>query len=134
MSILNDAFQKGVTIVEAGPDVGVDAVFREMLEEFLTNRTRGVRREDLLRGAPWEDEETGRHYFRLMDLMKFLTRQGSKMQRNEVTTRLKKDYGAEPNFQLKVKGDMNIRAWWIPVDKIDRAPELDAPEQEEDAI
>ncbi len=133
MGILNDAFQKGVTTVEAGADVGIDAVFREMLEEFLTNRTRGVRREDLLRGAPWEDEETGKHYFRLMDLMKFMTRQGSKMQRNEVTTRIRNDYGGRP-MQFKAKAEANINAWWIAVNMIGRAPELDAPEDEEESL
>jgi hypothetical protein len=133
MGILNDAFSKGVDIVEVGPDVGAGAVFHELLEEFLTNRTRGLRREDLLRGAPWEDEETGRHLFRLQDFMKFLTRQGSKLHRNEVAARIKNDYGGGP-YQTKVKGEVVVRCWFVPVDRVGRAPTLDAPHEEEEGL
>jgi hypothetical protein len=132
MGILNDALQK-VERIEASSDTGVSAVFHEMLEEFLTNRTRGVRREDLLRGAPWENEEKGRHYFRLRDLQNFLNRQGSKMGRPEITTRLREDYQGETE-QFKVKGNINIMAWWIKSSSITRAPTLDPPQDEEDLI
>ena len=52
-----------MTVVEAEEDTTRGGEFRELLEDFLTNRTRGQRREDLLRGAPYEDEEQQRHYF-----------------------------------------------------------------------
>jgi hypothetical protein len=49
--------------------------FQEVLEEFLTNRARGERREDLLRGQPWEDMNLGRHYFRMSAFRHFLGRE-----------------------------------------------------------
>jgi hypothetical protein len=133
MGILNEAFQRGVTQIEAGPDVSVSAIFHEMLEEFLTNRTRGEKREDLLRGAPWENEEQGRHYFRLQDLMKFLARQGSKMHRPEVSARLKKDYEGD-RMQFRIPGKANINAWWVMSKFIQKVPTLDLPNDREDDI
>ena len=55
-----------------------DEEFREYLEEFLTNRQRGSAREDILSGRPWQNEETGRHLFRLKDLVAFLDRERSR--------------------------------------------------------
>ena len=132
MGILNDALQK-VTHIDAGPDVGVAAVFHEMLEEFLTNRTKGTRKEDILRGAPWEDEEAGRHYFRLRDLEKFLNRQGMKMGRNEIFWRLRDDFGGGKK-QMNIKGMANVNAWWVMSKYIGKAPTLDPPEERESAL
>jgi hypothetical protein len=132
MGILNDALQK-VDIIEAGPDVGISAIFHEMIEEFLTNRTRGERREDLLRGAPWEDEEQGRHYFRLQDLMKFLGRQGSKMSRSEVTTRIRENFDGG-TMQFHIPGKANINVWWVMAKHIAKAPSLELPLEKEDEL
>jgi hypothetical protein len=132
MGILNDALQK-VDIIEAGPDVGISAIFHEMIEEFLTNRTRGERREDLLRGAPWEDEEQGRHYFRLQDLMKFLGRQGSKMSRSEVTTRIRENFDGG-TMQFHIPGKANINVWWVMAKYIAKAPSLELPLEKEDEL
>lgn len=132
MSILNEALQK-VEIIAASPDIGTAAVFHELLEEFLTNRTRGERKEDLLRGAPWENEEEGRHYFPIKDLERFMNRQGSKMHRNEITTRIREDYEGGRK-QMNIKGLANINVWWVMSNKIGRAPELDTPEDKEDMI
>jgi hypothetical protein len=41
--------------VDPPPDLQAGAEFLELLTEFLTNRTKGERREDLLAGRPWED-------------------------------------------------------------------------------
>jgi hypothetical protein len=54
------------------PEMTDEAVFLEELEEFLTNRQRGDREEDILTGRPWEDMEEGQHWFRLKDLVKYL--------------------------------------------------------------
>jgi len=131
MSILNDAF-KNVDILEAGPDVGIEAIFHEMLEEFLTNMTRGQRIEDLLRGAPFEDEDEGRHYFRIRDLMTFLTRQGLKMGRPEVSTRVRENYGGG-KMQKKIKG-VNINVWWVDGSTIEKAQQLELPVDKEDHL
>lgn len=129
--IVGDAMQN-CGMIEAGPDVGITAIFHELLEEFLTNRTRGTRKEDLLRGAPWEDEEEGIHYFRIRDFESFLLKNGSKMERNEVVTRIREDYGGDKK-QQKVK-TFNINVWWVKSDKISKAAVLDLPQDKEDHL
>ena len=59
---------------KAAPGVDRASQFRELLTEFLLNRARGDRREDLLRGVPWLDVDAARHYFRLKDLKNFIER------------------------------------------------------------
>lgn len=133
IGILSEAMAN-VDMIEAGPDVGTAAVFREMLESFLTNRTRGESKEDLLRGAPWEDEEAGRHYFKLGPFEKFLQREGVRdMRRNEITTRITEDMKGG-RFKMDIKGHRNLNFWWVPSSAIERAPELNAPKMREDEI
>ncbi len=129
MDILGQAMLK-VETVPLPPDMSGAAMFLELFETFLTNRMRGRQKEDLLRGAPWEDEESGRHYFRLAPLEKFFTREG-----------VKPDYGAKTirpmlmdriralgggTHPLMIKGN-NRSVWWVPVSAIENAPELDIP-------
>jgi hypothetical protein len=96
-----------------------------MLETFLTNRMRGKQKEDLLRGAPWEDEESGRHYFQLAPLEKFLQREGIKnVDRPMLKYRIDNLKGG--NRQMNIKG-RNRFVWWIPSVAITPAPELDVP-------
>lgn len=61
---------------EAPPETTELEQFRLELEEFLTNRGRGDRREDLVLGRPWEDQDNARHLFSLSELRKFLKREG----------------------------------------------------------
>lgn len=83
---LRDAMPK-MTEKQADEDTTREGEFRELLETFLTNRMRGERREDLLRGAPWVDEESGRRYFTMGALAKFLEREGMrKVERKEIAT------------------------------------------------
>jgi hypothetical protein len=52
--------------------------FKEALRQFLTNRRRAQRREDLLDGKPWLNEESGLYLFRSEDLLTFLKRNDHK--------------------------------------------------------
>lgn len=114
-----------VVIIEPPPDVGAPEHFRELLEEFLTNRQRGERREDILAGRPWEDEETHRHYFKLFDLVRFLQREGMRdVKRGELCQRLRKLGGDAAFFNIKGKG---VNVWWVPSEAIVETPELDVP-------
>lgn len=123
-NILGDAMQK-VTPIVAPDDISTAGIFLEMLETFLTNRMRGKSKEDLLRGAPWEDEEKGRHYFQIAALEKFLQREGVR----DVNRPMLK-------YRIEALGgghhDMNIKGyhryvWWVDSKVITPAPVLDAP-------
>lgn len=46
-------------------------VFREGMRQFLTNRRKATRREDILDGKPWLNEEAGIYIFTAQDLLKF---------------------------------------------------------------
>jgi hypothetical protein len=130
MAILNDAMAN-MTTLPAAPDIGVAGVFLEIMESFLTNRLRGERIEDILRGAPWHDEDNRRHYFRLADFRKFLEREGARdakgksMGRAEVTRRIESLGGGH---LFKVIKDKGVNLWWVPSDAVVAEPELDAPQ------
>jgi hypothetical protein len=124
-SIIGEAMQK-VETIEAPADIGAAAVFLELLETFLTNRMRGKQKEDLLRGAPWEDEESGRHYFQLAPLEKFLQREGVK-DVNRPTLKYRIEAIGGGHRQMNIKG-RNRYVWWVPSTAIQSAPDLDAPE------
>lgn len=127
-SIVGEAMQN-IDPIPAPADLSTTHVFLEMLETFLTNRMRGKTKEDILRGAPWEDEETGRHYFQLRDLEKFLQREGFKYDNNE-RARLKirlvdKLKGGHHDMMIKGK---HRYVWWVSTSAVTEAPELDIPE------
>lgn len=124
-SIVGDAMQK-VDPIEAPEDISLAGIFKELLETFLTNRMRGKQKEDLLRGAPWEDEEAGRHYFQLAPLEKFLQREGVR-DVNRTTLKYRIEALGGSHRQMNIKG-RNRYVWWVPSDAIGTAPELDAPE------
>jgi hypothetical protein len=124
-SIIGEAMQK-VKEIPAPEDIGMAGVFLEMLETFLTNRMRGKQKEDLLRGAPWEDEEAGRHYFQLAPLEKFLQREGVRdVNRPTLKYRIEALNGG--HRQMNIKG-RNRYVWWVPSNTVQNAPELDPPE------
>lgn len=130
-SILGEAMQK-VETIDAPEDIGLAGVFLEMLETFLTNRMRGKQKEDLLRGAPWEDEEAGRHYFQLAPLEKFLQREGVRdVNRFTLKTRIETLGGS--HRQMNIKGK-NRYLWWVPSKAISPAPELDAPDMPQETL
>jgi hypothetical protein len=122
------------TIKEEEPseDTTKAGEFSEILETFLTNRLRARHREDLLRDAPWEDEENGRHIFTMKALAKFLERDGMRgLSRNDIAT-LIRGLGGKPQ-QLTVKNKRG-HYWWIPSKAIGRAPVLDTPEIPEEMM
>jgi len=117
---------------QADEDTTREGEFRELLETFLTNRMRGEKRDDLLRGAPWEDEENKRHYFTMPALAKFLEREGMrKVDRKEIATWIRALGGQPQNLTIKNK---RTRCWWVPSDAVDEAPELTPPDLPEPEI
>lgn len=126
---------EGHTVLQPPPDVGDDETFRELLEEFLTNRARGQRREDLFQGKPWEDDEAPegpRHYFRLRDLVKFLSKEGLKdVRRGDVIRKIERLGGGSHFFNLRQRG---LNVWWVPSNIVRSPPEPDLPPRKEHPI
>ena len=119
------AAMQSVVVIEVSGDVTVAARLLELLEEFCTNRQKGVRREDIMAGRPWEDEDTARHYFRLRDLTKFFERENFKgLTRGQVTGHLKK-LGGE-SVQLSIRGH-NRMVWWVPSSALSVTHEIPPP-------
>ena len=130
-NILRDAMPK-MTEKQADEDTTRVGEFRELLETFLTNRRRGQLREDLLRGAPWEDEESRRRYFTMEALAKFLEREGMcKVKRNEIAAWIRALGGGPQGLTIK---NHRKRCWWVPSDAVDEAPELAPPDIPEPVI
>jgi hypothetical protein len=125
-AIVQDAMSKMTETIEVSPDSGFKGQFLELVETYLTNRQRGQKKEDLLSGRPWEDEDTGRHYFKLQNLEKFLKREGMRdITRGQIVSRIIELEGGHAYF--KVKG-LGRNFHWIPSSKLLETPEIDPPE------
>lgn len=124
LSTLGEAMDK-MTLVPAPPDVSVAGQFHELLEEFLTNRARGNRKEDLLSDRPWEDAEGGRHYFTLRSLERHLMQSGMRERRGQITRKIEHLGGGPGFFNFKNQEGRNV--WWVPSSKIRGAIEVDIP-------
>lgn len=123
---------ESLTVIEAPPDVGAPAQFRELLGEWLTNRMKGERKEDLLAGRPWLDPENGRHWFRIGDLQRFLQREGLReIGRGEISQSIRKLGGGRHYFNIKQRG---VSVWWVEEDAFQGMPELEVPEMEDEPI
>jgi hypothetical protein len=140
--MVNDLLSRMETI--EAPTHDVDDMFLEFIEIFLTSRSRGKLKEDLLRGVPWEDEDSNRHYFSLTTLKKFLDNEGLKgkdgkpMSHFEITHRIKKLHGEagkdetfKPHVVWTIKGKFK-NYWWVPSSAI--SPEMRSPEMPREKI
>jgi hypothetical protein len=111
--LLNEAAQAAVKEVAPRGTTLADE-FDEHVNEFLTNRHRGERLDDILSGRPWEDQDAGKHFFRLADLEQYLGRESDRfrgMSRKELARHVRRLGGgtAEP----KIKGT-TVSLFWIP--------------------
>lgn len=111
--IVNGAMSHEVTSIEVPPEVGVFGHFKELLEEFTTDRQVADDKEELLRGLPWKDIEENRIYFKLSALQTFLDRQGFKhYNRTKLTQKIRELGGGDHFFNLKNRG---LNCWYVPV-------------------
>ena len=125
LGLVSDAMQN-MTLIEASADIGIAGRFLELLETFLTNKQRGLTREDMFNNRPWEDEEAGRHYFRLTALQKFMEREGMKdMTRGQITERIRKLGGGGHQFTIKGR---NCSTWYVPGEALQKSLEVAPPE------
>lgn len=129
-SIVSDAMENAI-IIDAAPEMSVRGHFMELLEEFCTNKHRGERKEDLLLGRPWLDQDTDRYYFTLSSLMEFLEKKGFRSWgRNTVGNVIEKQLGGRHFFNLNGKGKnvVYVRNEFVPV------PEIPLPDSQRDPI
>lgn len=119
--------------LESPPDSARGGTFREELEEFLFNRQRGRRKEDILSGRPWEDPTEGRHYFRLRDFQIRLERIPSlrTLSRGQMGTRIKDLGGGHTFFNISGKG---VNCHWVPSDLFREYPKVASPDIEKDPM
>ncbi len=123
-SILNVALASAVDL-PAPEDIQPGGKFHELIEEFLTNRAKGVVRTDILSGRPWEDEDERRHYFRMRDLENYFKREGIKDYNRAIMMTKIKNMGGD-KYELRIK-NRNYRCWWVPSDAVTPPEELDLP-------
>jgi hypothetical protein len=121
-----------VDVIPAPPDAGTPGRFQELLEDFCTDRARGEKKDDLLSGRPWQDEDTGNYYFRLRDLDTFLRREGIRdMSRGQMTRHISNLGGKSHFFNVKGKG---VACWFVPALALVVNPPVDPPKEEESEI
>jgi hypothetical protein len=113
LAALGDAMQHEVTIIDISPEVGLTGQFKELLEEFLTDRATAENKDELLRGLPWRDIETEKVYFKLSALQSFLDRQNFKaFGRSKITQRIREIGGDREFFTLRDNRGINV--WFVP--------------------
>ena len=126
---VGEVMERMETVIPPPPDVGEPAQFLELLNEHLTNRSAGRRREDLQRDLPWE--EGGKHYFTLRGLARHLEQEGLKgIGRGKMTQLIEGLGGGRHTFNF---GNVrSVSCWWVASDKL-QVPLLikpDGPEGE----
>ena len=113
---------------DENPTTSTMGQFKVMLSQYLTNRGKARRLEELLAGKPWEEADHNdgpRFWFNLDKLMQFLRRQNPDQYRNEdenAVAGLLRELGG--SYQSKRVGERVAHAWWVPSSAVDRAPEL----------
>jgi hypothetical protein len=132
LMVIQEAMSKMTEVIEVSKDVGREGEFHELLETFLTNRQRGEKLEDLLRGAPWEDTENKRHYFVMSKLHKFVEREGMKgLTKPQLVNMIDKLGGDFETMEIKKR---TVHVHWVPSDVVQAMPEVSAPTPKERPI
>lgn len=101
-------------------------VFRDMIEDFVTNRHRAKNKDEIVLGKPWHDEEGGQHIFRMKDLRRFLDLCKSPFAKEtdaQLASRIRRMGGGD--VRPRVKGGKQPNAWWVPDSDLVADPTLD---------
>jgi hypothetical protein len=104
---------EGATKIESPPEVGLTGRLNERLEKFCTDRHSAEKKEEILLGKPWrDDEKTMMVWFRLSDFQDYLDRSKfSGLRPSQITERIKKRGGGHGFFNLSGKG---VNVWGVP--------------------
>lgn len=99
-----------VTLIEAPMDASPEGQFWEMVEKFCTGRAQALTLDEIVLGKPYSDK--GRTFFRMTDLLSFLTRNKFFEFKSTKIASMLKDAGAEHHFNnLKGRG---VNFWSVP--------------------
>jgi hypothetical protein len=99
-------------LIEAPKEVGAAGTMMELLEQFCTDKHRAMEKDEILLGKPWLDDEHGRYYFRLSDLMRHFERNKfNEYRKSQVVQRIRDMGGQHSFFNMKGKG---VNVWWVP--------------------
>lgn len=103
------------TVIEAPKEASIEGTFRDILEQFLTDRHRAQSRDEILLGKPYLEEEEMVFMFRLRDLMDFLERSRFRdYSRPKTITAIRELGGDHKFFNLRGKG---TNLWMIRADR-----------------
>lgn len=109
LRMINQAMKDAI-LIEIGSEASQHGKFMELLEDFLIGRHRAEKKEDVLSGKPWEDEEHRRFYFRLRDLESHLEREKfTAWGRHKIANEVHK-LGGKSFFNVRGKG---INVLWV---------------------
>ena len=99
-----------VTVIEAPSDASPQGQFWEMVESFCTSRAQALTLDEITLRKPYTDK--GRTYFRMADLLAFLTRNKFFEFKTTQMAAMLKEAGAQHHFdQLKGRG---TNYWSVP--------------------
>lgn len=129
-AIVGDAMQNAVSI-EASPDMSIMGHFRELLESFCMDRHRGERWEDIVQGRPFFDSETGKHWFRLRDLIAHLERDGFKFWGRNKVGQVVTDLGGRAGKKI---GGGFVNLFWVDDELFNQIEELQLPPTPQEVI
>lgn len=124
-ALVQEAMDKVVEI-EVPEDAKAGARLLEQLEEFLTDRAKGDRKEDLLQGRPFESVEHGCYYFTAKSLEKYLKQQGVREpDRGKLFDKITHLGGGKHFFNID--NHAGIRAWYVPSTVVQAKPRVPPP-------
>jgi hypothetical protein len=124
---------EAVVRIEAPPEVGVPGIFKDAIEEFLTNKQKGKRIEDIFSGRPWEDEGQHIYLFTLAAVRDFLERkpQLRGYSAAQVTQRIKDLGGGHRGIMINRKF-RNL--WFIPTAIFEAKPDVPPPPMDKEPL
>jgi hypothetical protein len=98
------------TVIKVSRDGSVSGQFETYLQEFCTDRAQALNKEELLLRKPWTED--GKTYFRLKDLMDYLTRNKfTHLNTGQIIARIREIGGHSEFFKIKGRG---VNVWVIP--------------------
>lgn len=121
-----------MTVEQADEDTTLRGRFVELLQTYLTNRQCAQKREELLLGRPWEDEDEGRYYFELSRLMKFLKKEKEDVGTAQTCVMWIDELGGG-TLETSIK-KKSIRLRWVPSDALQKTPDVSPPELSQSEI
>lgn len=122
-------------VVRASEDTTRRGVLFDHLENFLTNRSVGHWREELLGGKPWFDEENDRFCVLLRAFTKYLDQEKMRNVTEQECADLFKSIGGKRLDDMRLKEGRRIRnVWVLPRERFQAPPEVPAPPPAKEVI